>query len=137
MITNPNKTIRFQDSDLVTTSIFNQALSSLDRIIMTIDNVSVSSGQQTICSFNSGLTNNISIFLSIKVLQSSNVDIKLNYENSLGNQQYEIVDNFNFSPDTYSFNPVYINVLPQSQISIVVSSNNNGAILISASALAV
>lgn len=138
MITNSNKTIRFEDSDLVTTSIFNQALSSLDRTLLTIKNVVITTNNQMIANFTSSLTDNIALFINLKTLEDCIVDIRINYQDSFGAQQYVLLNNYNLkNPDTYSFNPFYISINQGTPITIIVNSNKlNSKVFISASAIA-
>lgn len=133
----PSKTARFEDTDLVTTDTFNEALASLDRTIATVKNIAVTSANQLITSFNSSLTDNICIFINMKALASCNVTIKIIYEDSFGTQNYEVLDNFQVtSLDSYNFNPIYISINPGTLVQIVASSSRTDSkVFISASAI--
>lgn len=129
-----NKTIRVDGTDIVSTEIFNQVFSSLDRTIFTVQNIQVVGQNQTLGTFTSSLTNNINVLISVVTNQSSQVDIKINYSNQLGSQQYDLLSSYTLSgSETYTFNPAFISTSIGTPVSIVISST--ASISVSASAI--
>lgn len=129
-----NKTIRVDGTDIVSTEIFNQVFSSLDRTIFTVQNIQVVGQNQTLGTFTSSLTNNINVLISVVTNQSSQVDIKINYSNQLGAQQYDLLSSYTLSgSETYTFNPAFISTSIGTPVSIVISST--ASISVSASAI--
>lgn len=129
-----NKTIRVDGTDIVSTEIFNQVFSSLDRTIFTVQNIQVVGQNQTLGTFTSSLTNNINVLFSVVTNQPSQVDIKINYSNQLGAQQYDLLSSYTLSgSETYTFNPAFISTSIGTPVSIVISST--ASISVSASAI--
>ncbi len=137
MLTNLNKTKRFEGTDLVSTQNFNTVLDSFDRILCTKEGYALNSSTQSI-SFGSNTTNNISINISLKILESSNIGIKIKYEDPYENQEFLVLEDYGVVPETYIFSPVYISIKEGTLVEVEFSSNKNslyGLCSISATAM--
>lgn len=126
MITNPNGTKRFEDADLVHTSVFNTALDSFDKVAITQNAVGVTQNPQTIFSFTPSnlFNNNLSISFYLRIASNCTLSASINYTDSSGAQQFNILDNFYFSSaDSYAFSPIFISTTSQ-PVSMTVSCSS-------------
>ena len=137
MITNPNGSKRFEDSDLVHTSVFNTLLDSFDRVAVTKSNIGVTQYSQQIFSFTPSnlFNNNVCISFYVNTAAQCTLSATINYSDTNGVQTINILNGYTLSANSYSFSPIYISTVNQ-PISLTVSSGNtSGAITISSSAV--
>lgn len=138
MITNPNGSKRFQDSDLVHTSVFNTVLDSFDRVAITKNNIGVTQSPQEIFSFTPSnlFTNNLCISFYVRTTAQCTLSATLSYTDDSTFQNYTIINNYNFiSPDSYTFSPIYISAINQPVTLQVSCGNTSGVAYISSSAV--
>lgn len=138
MITNPNGSKRFEDSDLVHTSVFNTLLDSFDRVAITRNNVGVTQSPQQIFSFTPSnlFTNNLCISFYVRTTAQCTLSATLSYTDNGSVQNLAILNNYNFtSADSYSFSPIYIATANQPVTLTVSSGNTSGVAIVSSSAV--
>lgn len=129
MITNPNGTKRFEDTDLVYTSVFNAALDSFDKVAITANAIGITQSPQTIFSFTPSnlFNNNLSVSFYLRITSNCTLSASINYTDSSGAQQFDILNNFYFSsPDSYSFSPIFISTISQ-PVSMTVSCSSTSS----------
>ena len=138
MITNPNGSKRFQDSDLVHTSVFNTLLDSFDRVAITKNNIGITQSSQQIFSFTPSnlFSNNLSISFYVRTTAQCTLSATLSYTDDSTFQNYSIINNYNFaSADSYTFSPIYISSVSQPVTLTVATGNTSGVVYVSASAV--
>lgn len=138
MITNPNGSKRFQDSDLVHTTVFNTLLDSFDRVAITKNAIGITQSPQQIFSFTpTNLFNsNLCISFYVTTPAQCTMSATLAYTDSNSTQTLMILNNYNFSgADSYSFSPVYIAASNQPVTLTVSSSDTSGNVSISSSVI--
>lgn len=139
MITNPNGSKRFQDSDLVHTTVFNTVLDSFDRVAITKNNIGVTQSPQQIFSFTPSnlFTNNLCISFYVNTTAQCALSATLSYSDNSGVQTINILNGYTLSsPNSYSFSPIYISATNNQPVSLTVySGNTTGAVTVSSSAV--
>ncbi len=138
MITNPNGSKRFEDSDLVHTSVFNTLLDSFDRVAITKNTVGITQSPQQIFSFTPSnlFSNNLSISFYVRTTAQCTLSATLSYTDDSTFQNYSIINNYNFtSADSYTFSPIYIATVAQPVTLTVSTGSTSGVVYVSASAI--